>query len=424
MQSEFLDSLEEHERSALMRLWCFAARQDQLEPVGDWRTWLIQAGRGWGKPRTGAEWVIERALEVPGCRIALVARSASDARDVMVEGQSGILACANEGERPEYEPSKRRLTWPNGSMATTYTAEKPDQLRGPQHHYAWADELAAWQRLDAWDQLKFGMRLGDRPRVVVTTTPRPLHMLRKLAQLESTHVTRGSTMDNAANLSSDFIQAIHDRYQGTTLGRQELEGELLSELPGALFLRRDIENHRVQHSPDLRRIVVAVDPATTSNAESDESGLVVAGLCSNGHLYILEDLSMRGTPDAVCRRAIEAYRLHKADRLVFESNQGGETWRTISEQLDRSVPVKLIHASKGKHARAEPIAARLEQGRLHICGIMPALEDQLTNYVPGMPKQSPDRLDAMVWACSELDERALPDISINADDNLRGYDWI
>ena len=424
MRSEFIKGLKPDEAEALMRLWCFAARQDQLEPVGDWRTWLIQAGRGWGKTRTGAEWVIERALEVPGCRIALVARSASDARDVMVEGQSGILACANEDERPEYEPSKRRLTWPNGSMATTYTAEKPDQLRGPQHHYAWADELAAWQRLDAWDQLKFGMRLGDRPRVVVTTTPRPLHMLRKLAQLDSTHVTRGSTMDNAANLSSDFIQAIHDRYQGTTLGRQELEGELLSELPGALFLRRDLDAYRVQHSPDLRRIVVAVDPATTSGAESDESGVVVAGLCSSGHLYILEDLSMRGTPDAVCRRAIEAYRLHKADRLVFESNQGGETWRTISEQLERSVPVKLIHASKGKHARAEPIAARLEQGRLHICGIMPALEDQLTNYVPGMTKQSPDRLDAMVWACTELDERTLPDISINADDNLRGYDWI
>ena len=423
MQSEFLDSLEEHERSALMRLWCFAARQDQLEPVGDWRTWLVQAGRGFGKTRCASEWTIERALENPGCRIALIGRAASDVRDVMVEGESGILACSHD-ERPEYEPSKRRLTWPNGSTATTFTSERSDQLRGPQFHYGWCDEIASWSSHDAWDQLKFGLRLGDRPRVVVTTTPRPLHMLRKLAQLESTHVTRGSTMDNAQNLSSDFIQAIHDRYQGTTLGRQELEGELLSELPGALFLRRDLDAYRVQHSPDLRRIVVAVDPATTSGAESDESGLVVAGLCSNGHLYILEDLSMRGTPDAVCRRAIEAYRLHKADRLVFESNQGGETWRTISEQLDRSVPVKLIHASKGKHARAEPIAARLEQGRLHICGIMPALEDQLTNYVPGMTKQSPDRLDAMVWACTELDERTLPDISINADDNLRGYDWI
>jgi len=424
VQSEFLDNLEEHERAALMRLWCFAARQDQLEPGGDWRTWLIQAGRGWGKTRTGAEWVIERALEVPGCRIALVARSASDARDVMVEGQSGIMACAHDSERPEYEPSKRRLTWPNGSLATTYTAEKPDQMRGPQHHYAWADELAAWHRLDAWDQLKFGMRLGVRPRVVVTTTPRPLHMLRKLAQLESTHVTRGSTMDNQANLSADFIEAIHDRYKGTTLGRQELEGELLSELPGALFLRRDLDACRVDSPPSLRRIVVAVDPATTSNAESDESGLVVAGLCSSGHLYILEDLSMRGTPDAVCRRAIEAYKHHKADRLVFESNQGGETWRTISEQLDRSVPVKLIHASKGKHARAEPIGARLEQQRLHICGIMPALEDQLTNYVPGLTKQSPDRLDAMVWACTELDEKTLPEISINPQDGHVGNVWL
>ena len=424
MRSEFIKGLKPDEVETLMRLWCFSARQDQLDPGGDWRTWLIQAGRGWGKTRTGAEWVIERALETPGCRIALVGRASSDVRDVMIEGVSGILACAHDIERPEYEPSKRRLTWPNGSTATTFTSERSDQLRGPQFHYAWCDEIAAWGNNDAWDQLKFGLRLGERPRVVVTTTPRPLHMLRKLAQLDSTHVTRGSTMDNQANLSADFIEAIHDRYAGSTIGRQELMGELLSELPGALFLRRDLDACRVDNPPTLRRIVVAVDPATTSHAESDESGLVVAGLCSNGHLYILEDLSMRGTPDAVCRRAIDAYNHHQADRLVFESNQGGETWRTISEQLDRSVPVKLIHASKGKHARAEPIGARLEQGRLHICGIMPALEDQLTNYVPGLTKQSPDRLDAMVWACTELDEKTLPEISINPEDGHVGNAWL
>ena len=424
MRGEFIKGLEPDEVETLMRLWCFAARQDQLEPGGKWNTWLIQAGRGWGKSRCGSEWSIERALADPGCRIALVGRASSDVRDVMIEGESGILSCAHDSERPEYEPSKRRLTWPNGSIATTFTSERSDQLRGPQFHYAWCDEIAAWSNHDAWDQLKFGMRLGVRPRVVVTTTPRPLHMLRKLAELDSTHVTRGSTMDNAANLSADFIEAIHDRYAGSTIGRQELRGELLSELPGALFLRRDLDACRVDSPPNLRRIVVAVDPATTSNAESDESGLVVAGLCSNGHLYILEDLSMRGTPDAVCRRAIEAYKHHKADRLVFESNQGGETWRTISEQLDRSVPVKLIHASKGKHARAEPIGARLEQQRLHICGIMPALADQVTNYVPGRTKQSPDRLDAMVWSCTELDEKTIPEIKINPSDGHVGGAWI
>ena len=404
--------------------WECTARADQVEPDTDWRTWLIQAGRGWGKTRTGAEWVIAQAQNNPGCRIALVARSASDARDVMVEGSSGILACSQDETRPEYEPSKRRITWPNGSMATTYTAEKPEQLRGPQHHYAWADELAAWQRLDSWDQLRFGLRLGQNPRVVITTTPRPLYMLRELAKQDRTHVTRGRTMDNADNLSSDFIDAIHDRYAGTTIGRQELEGELLSELPGALFLRATLDTYRADKAPALRRIVVAVDPATTSNDSSDESGIVVAGLCSDGHLWILDDLSTRGTPDAVCRRAIDAYKNHQADRLVFESNQGGETWRTIAEQLDRSVPVKLIHASKGKHARAEPIAARCEQGRVHMVGIYPQLEDQLTNYVPGSTRSSPDRLDAMVWACTELDEKTLPEISINSDDGHVGNLWL
>ena len=341
----------------------------------------------------------------------------------MVEGQSGIMSCSAD-KRPEYEPSKRRVTWPNGSMATTYSADKPDQLRGPQHHIAWADELAAWSRWDTWDQLQFGLRLGDNPRCVVTTTPRPLARLRKIANSSSTHVTRGSTMDNRQNLSQDFIEAIHDRYHGTSLGRQELGGELLSELPGALFLRKDLDTYRATEAPSLRRIVVAVDPAVTSSDHSDESGIIIAGLCSRGHLWVIEDLSMRGTPDAVCRRAIEAYRHYQADRLVFESNQGGETWRTITEQLDRSIPVKLLHASRGKQARAEPIAARCEQGRLHLVGIFPDLEDQLTNYVPGLAKSSPDRLDAMVWACTELDEKTLPEITINPSDGHVGNNWI
>ena len=419
----FLESLDSEEIAALEESWLFTARAEQLPPDGDWRIWLIQSGRGWGKTRTGAEWVHLMAMTNPGIRIALVARTAADARDVMVEGQSGILSCSG-ADRPEYEPSKRRVTWSNGSMATTYSADKPDQLRGPQHHIAWADELAAWPRWDTWDQLQFGLRLGDNPRCVVTTTPRPLARLRRIAEDPRTHLTRGATMDNRQNLSRDFIRAIHDRYKGSTLGRQELEGELLSQLPGALFMRTDIEKHRVKETPKLRRIVVAVDPAVTSSDEADESGIVVAGLGDGGHMFILDDLSMRGTPDAVCRRAIEAYRFHKADCIVFEANQGGETWKSITAQLDRTAAVKLVHASRGKHARAEPVASRTEQGRVHFVGVWPDLEDQLTNYVPGLSKKSPDRLDAFVWACTELDLVPSFDIRINPADGHIGNNWL
>ena len=362
------------------------------------------------------------ALIRPGIRIALIGRSAADVRDVMVSGPSGILAIP--GEPPLYEPSKRRLTWANGSTAHCYSAEKPQQLRGPQHHAAWLDELAAWQSWGAYDQMLFGLRLGEKPRCIITTTPRPMVRLRRLADHPSTHVTRGGTMENAENLSADFISAIHDRYGKSTLGRQELMGELLSELPGALFMRRDIDKHRVNTPPDLRRVVVAVDPATTSSDEADESGIVVAGLAEGGHIYILDDISMRGTPDAVCRRALEAYRFHKADAIVFESNQGGETWKVITSQLDRSAAIKLVHASRGKHARAEPVASRMEQGRIHICGFWPELEDQLTNYVPGLTSKSPDRLDAFVWACTELDLLPSFNIRINPDDGHIGNHWI
>tara|TARA_R100000329_G_scaffold78220_1_gene67123 strand:- start:1904 stop:3001 length:1098 start_codon:yes stop_codon:yes gene_type:complete len=363
------------------------------------------------------------AITNPGIRIALVGRSAADVRDVMVEGPSGILSSCGD-DFPDYEPSKRRLTWPNGSSAHCYSSEKPQQLRGPQHHAAWCDELAAWHSWDAFDQLQFGLRLGEKPRCIVTTTPRPMIRLKRLAEHPATHLTRGKTLDNRANLSSDFIEAIHERFGSSTLGRQELDGELLSELPGALFMRNDIDRHRVNQAPDLRRIVVAVDPAVTSGEEADESGIVVAGVAEAGHIYILDDLSMRGTPDAVCRRALEAYKFHQADAVVFESNQGGETWKTITKQLDRSVAVKLVHASRGKHARAEPIGSRMEQGKIHLCGVWPELEDQLTNYVPGLTSKSPDRLDAFVWACTELDLLPSFDIRINPDDGHIGSSWI
>ena len=399
--------------------WPFSARPDQLAPKTEWRTWLILAGRGWGKTRTGAEFIIDEVRQGRASRIALVGRTAADCRDVMVEGESGILACSPNDFRPEYEPSKRRLTWPNGSVASTYSADKPDQLRGPQHDLAWADELAAWSRWDAWDQLQFGMRLGNLPRTVVTTTPRPLVALKKLADERDTHVTRGKTSDNEHNLAASFMAAVHDRYSGTVLGRQELEGELLSELPGALFSRQDIDKNRVQELPHLHRIVVAIDPATTSKEGSDESGIVVAGV-SNNDFYVLADLSFKGTPEKVCRRAIEAYKEFKADRVVVESNQGGDTWRTILEGIDPTVAVKSVHASRGKQARAEPVGARYEQGRVHHIEIFERLADQLCNYVPADTKESPARLDALVWAITELDESTMPIITFNASEGSRG----
>jgi phage terminase large subunit-like protein len=423
-RSEILADLSDEEVALLLNDWRFAARPDQLTPASAWRTWLILAGRGWGKTRTGAEFVIDEVKHNGAKRIALVGRTAADCRDVMVEGQSGILACSPPDFRPEYEPSKRRLTWPNGAVASTYSADKPDQLRGPQHDLAWADELAAWTRWDAWDQLQFGMRLGSNPRTVVTTTPRPLIALRRLADASDTYVTRGRTADNQHNLAASFISAIHDRYAGSTLGRQELEGELLSELPGALFSRQDIEAYRVKEHPELQRIVVAIDPATTSKDESDESGIVVVGV-SGRDFYVLADLSTRATPEKVCRRAIQAYRDFHADRIVVESNQGGDTWRTILEGIDPSVATRSVHASRGKQARAEPVGARYEQGRVHHVGVFERLEDQLCNYVPAFVKESPDRLDALVWAVTDLDSSALPNLKIDVDSGYRGANvWI
>lgn len=423
-RARILAELSDDEVTLLMGDWCFSARPDQLAPSSDWRTWLILAGRGWGKTRTGAEFIIDEVRQGRSKRVALVGRTAADCRDVMVEGESGILSCSPDDFRPEYEPSKRRLTWPNGAVASTYSADKPDQLRGPQHDLAWADELAAWSKWDAWDQLQFGMRLGQNPRTVVTTTPRPLVALKRLADADDTHVTKGKTNDNTQNLAASFMAAIHDRYAGTTLGRQELDGELLSELPGALFSRQDIDQNRVEEPPSMHRIVVAIDPAITSKEGSDESGIVVAGVSGND-FYVLADLSFKGTPEKVCRRAIQAYHDFKADRIVVEANQGGDTWRTIITGIDTAVAIKSVHASRGKQARAEPVGARYEQSRVHHTQIFERLEDQLCNYVPAITKESPDRLDALVWAITELDESTMPIISFNPSEGSKGANvWL
>lgn len=421
-RARLLRELSPAESQALLDDWRFWARPKQLAPPtsgpgSDWTTWLLLAGRGFGKTRCGAEWLRASVCgDTPLAlgdyrRIALVAETAADARDVMVEGDSGILRVHPAAYRPHYQPSKRRLTWPNGAVAILYNAVEPDQLRGPQHDLAWADELAKWRHAEAtWDQLQFGLRLsgrrGARPRQCVTTTPRPIRTLKSLIEDPDTVITRGSSYENMANLAPAFIKRIIRKYEGTRLGRQELNAEILEDLPGALWTRRRIDELRVTIAPTLKRIVVAVDPAAGSGAVNDETGIIVAGLGQDGHGYVLADLSLRATPDAWGRAAVEAYHAYRADRIIGEVNNGGEMIEHVIRTVDGSVPYKAVRASRGKVARAEPVAALDEQGRVHHVGVFPELEDQMcalnSDFSRSSAGFSPDRVDARVWALSEL----------------------
>ncbi len=387
---------------ALRHDWHGHARADQLPPAGDWFGWLILAGRGWGKTRTGAEWVRGEVEGNRAGRIALVGPTAADVRDVMVEGQSGLLAVSPASFRPVYEPSKRRLTWPNGALPFCFSAEEAERLRGPQHDAAWCDELGAWADAEAtWDQLMFGLRLGARPRVAITTTPKPTRLIRALVGRPDFRVTRGRTADNAANLAPTFLETIVGRYGGTRLGRQELDAEILEDVPGALWTRDRIEALRVERAPELRRVVVAIDPAVTAGEDSDETGLVVAGVGADGHGYVLEDASGRHAPTEWARRAVALFHRHGADRIVAEVNQGSALVEATLRVVDGNVPYRGVHASRGKIIRAEPVSALYEQGRVHHVGALPALEDQLCTFAPGSAR-SPDRLDALVYALTEL----------------------
>ena len=382
------------------RTWRDVARAEQVAPAGDWSTWLYMAGRGSGKTRAGAEWVHEQIAA--GCRrIALVGATAADVRDVMVEGESGILATARQGARPVYEPSRRRVTWPGGAIATTYSAEEPERLRGPQHDGAWADELGAWKYEAAWDMLLLGLRLGAEPRALVTTTPRPTKLVRSLLSDANTITTRGSTYDNRDNLAPSYFASIITRYEGTRMGRQELMGELVDDVPGALWTLSLLDGLRVQAAPDLARVIVAVDPAVTSGAESDETGIVVVGIGADGHGYVLADRSCRMSPDGWARRAAQAYHEYQADRLIVEDNQGGEMVAFLLGTVDATVPIKRIRASRGKRLRAEPVAALYEQGRVHHVGFYPDLEDQMASFT-GDGGEHDDRVDAMVHALTEV----------------------
>lgn len=405
-----LHALTEKQKAVALYTWSYWARPTQLAPPGDWRIWLLLAGRGFGKTRTGAEWVRSRVEAGVARRIALVAPTPADARDVMVEGESGLLAVCPPWNRPVYEPSKRRVTWPNGAMATVYSGFEPDQLRGPQHDTAWGDEIASWQyEQEAWDNLQFGMRLGD-PRICVTTTPKPIELLRGLKQAwEASEpwivLTPGTTYENTSNLPEAFLQQIIVKYEGTTLGQQELYAALLAEMPGALWKRENILRMTREALPALRRIVVAIDPAVTATEESNETGIVVAGIAENGHAYVLEDLSGRMSPDTWATKAVEAYRRWQADRIIGEQNNGGDLVHHTVMTVSQLVAYKAVVAAKGKHTRAEPVAAKYEQGKVHHVGAFPRLEDQMCTWVPG--EESPDRMDALVWALTEL----MPDAS-------------
>lgn len=426
----FLMGLLPQELSALRWDWKFWARPEQLPPPGDWGVWLALAGRGFGKTRMGAEWVRSQIcgrtpLSGGRCgRFAMVAETAADGRDVMVQGPSGILAVHPPDFRPRYVKADRKLTWPNGSVALLFSAEEPDQLRGPEHDGAWSDELAKWRYAqETWDMLQFGLRAGDNPRQLVTTTPRPIPIVRELldrerARTDDVIVTRGSTYDNAVNLAPKFLRGVRDRYEGTRLGRQELRAEVLEDVPGALWTRHMLERRsRInplaagmglgEKLPDMRRIVVGVDPSGTSGEEDDSGcdvGIVAAGLGADGEYYVLEDGTCNMGPAGWGRQVVRVYENQKADLVAGERNFGGAMVEYTIRTVRRNINYRNVVASRGKVVRAEPIAALYEQGRVHHYGALAPLEDQMCAMTREgyLGKRSPDRVDAMVWAVTEL----------------------
>ena len=387
------------------RSWRFWRRNDQFEPQGDWRTWLVMAGRGYGKTRMGAEWVSALAAQYPGARFALVGATLNEARQVMVEGESGLLALPF-AERPEWEPSLRRLTWPNGATATLFSAAEPESLRGPQHDFAWADEIAKWPNgIKAWDNLMLGLRLGQHPRIMATTTPRPVPLLRRLVLEKGVAITRGRTADNNMHLPPEYLASVRAAYAGTRWGRQELDGELIEDAAGALWSRDLIERQRVSSAPDLKRIVIGVDPPVSENG--DACGIVAVGIGEDKKAYVLADHSIAGaSPERWARAVAAAVDLWQADRVVAEDNQGGNMVETVLRAADLAMPIKRVHASQRKSVRAEPIAALYEARRVFHTTAFPEMEDQMCGLVSGGgyegPGRSPDRADALVWALTEL----------------------
>ena len=403
---------------SLLYDWDFWARPNQRLPAGDWVYWFIRAGRGWGKTRVGAE---TTRVWVRGFKyVNLIGATADDARDIMVEGESGILTICPPDERPYYNRSARRLSWPNGAISLIFTADEPERLRGKQHEKLWCDEPAAWRYPEAWDQAKFGLRLGHRPQAVLTSTPKPTQLIKEIEADPATIVTHGITQENELNLARKFISIITKRYEGTRLGRQELGAEILDDNPGALFKRAIIDADRltkerflaaVKHGDIvIERVVVGVDPNASADldspGDSDECGIVTCARATHRdgsvHGYCLRDSSAVLTPAAWGRAAVRDYHDHEADRIVGEENNGGDMVEATIRNVDEDVAYKGVHATRGKMTRAEPVGALSEQHRLHHVGAFPELEDQLCEYNPLTYKRSPDRLDAYVWAFTEL----------------------
>ena len=418
MVDEFLSGLGDNALLALPWLFEFWALPHQLPPDGAWRTWVILGGRGAGKTRAGAEWVrseVEGPMpEDPGRsrHVALVGETLDQAREVMVFGESGILACSPPDRRPAWEAGRRRLVWPNGAVAQIFSAHEPESLRGPQFDAAWVDELAKWKYAqDAWDMLQFALRLGQHPRQVVTTTPRRgVEALKAVLRNPSTVVSHAPTEANRAHLAASFLAEIRARYDGTNIGRQELDGELLDDVEGALWSSVALDGMRLREAGEFSRIVVAVDPPVSGKVGSDECGIVVVGAVTEGppqdwRAVVLEDASVPGaSPMTWAKAALEAMARHRADRLVAEVNQGGALVEQLLRQIDPTVAYRAVNASKGKAARAEPVAALYEQGRVRHLGCWPRLEDQMCRMTAQgfTGRGSPDRLDALVWALTEL----------------------
>ena len=429
-----LKRLSPTEAALLKYKWEFWARPNQIAPEGEWGVWLLMTGRGFGKTRAGAQWVIEQAKE-PNRNIAMISRIPADARDVMVGGESGVLACSHPSFMPVYVPSRRLLQWPNGSEAHIYSSEKPDDLRGPNFHCAWIDELAKYDQAQAvWDTLAMAVRLPPDPRIVITTTPRPIPIIKTLLADKSTHITSGSIYDNKTNLSDKFFERLVGRYEGTYLGQQELEGLLISDRPGALWSREVLEKNRVRDKPEgFTHVVVAIDPPATSTETSAEAGIIVAARGTDGLTYICADGSLHGTPDEWGRQAVRLYDRWDADQIVGEVNNGGDmvgfTVRECAKGLHREgerqaphVPYTPVRASRGKLTRAEPISAIYRQDQVKHIGLYTDLEDQMTSWVPG--EKSPDRLDALVWALTALLIYGSPEIETwggPSDDRKESY---
>ena len=394
-----LNRLNSAEQERLRYVWPFWRRPNQTPPAGNWRIWLILAGRGFGKTRTGAEMVRQWVRNYQ--YVNMIGATTDDARDIMIEGESGILAICPKDERPTYVRNAAKLAWPNGATSLIFTADAPERLRGKQHMKLWEDELAAWRYPEAHIQAMLGMRLGDNPQSIITTTPKPTKEIKELVADPTTVVTRGSTYDNRANLAGAFFEQVIKRYEGTRIGRQELNAEILEDVEGALWTWKLIEQARTASNPDLVRVVVAIDPAVTANASSDETGIVAVGIDRAGQGYVLADASGVYSPLAWASRAIAQYETLRADALVAEVNNGGDLVEANLRAAGFRGRFICVHASRGKRTRAEPIAALYEQGRVHHTGTFADLETQMTTWSPVID-DSPDRVDALVWGLTQL----------------------